>query len=130
MYIRGLIRLPSGAGDGSTLQTPGPIPNRPKKGVEPPYNRKRAVLNGYKIRFVILTNRERLRSNEACGDSVRRPRGRWGVSTTQIRDTTPYIGLQTVWQRPARGRYFGHMGGWHPGYRKWTPGGDVAHRGF
>ena len=72
------------------------IPNDPEKCVEPPHNRKRALLNGYKIRIRILTNRERLRSNRACGDSVCRPRGRWGVSTTQVRDTMPYIGLQTV----------------------------------
>ena len=66
------------------------------------------MLNGYKIRIRILTNRERLRSNGACGDGVRRLRGRWGVSATQVRDTTPYIGLPTVQQRPARGRSFGY----------------------
>ena len=84
------------------------IPNRPEKCVEPLYNHKRAVLNGYKIRLVILTNRERSRSNEACGDRVWRLRGRWGVSATRVRDTTPYIGLQAMLQRPARGRSFGY----------------------
>ena len=72
------------------------IPNDPEKCVEPPHNRKRALLNGYKIRMRILTNRKRLRSDEACGDSVRRPHGRWGVSTTQVRDTMPNTGLQSV----------------------------------
>ena len=91
------------------------IPNRPEKCAEPPHNRKRAVINGYKIRIRILTNRERSRSNEACGDRVRRLRGRWGVSAIQVRDTTPYIGLQAMQQRPARGRSFGHLGGWYLG---------------
>ena len=98
------------------------IPNRPEKCVEPLYNHKRAVLNGYKIRLVILTNRERSRSNGACGDRVRRTRGRWGASAIQVRDKAPYIGLQMVQQRPARGRYFGHLGrsGYGPKSGVWS----------
>ena len=39
------------------------IPNYSEKCVGPPYNHKRAVLNGYKIRIRISTNRERLWSD-------------------------------------------------------------------
>ena len=65
------------------------IPSRAENRVQPPCNCKRAVVNGYKIRLVILTNRNRFWSHQACGDGLWRLRARWGVSTTQVRGTAP-----------------------------------------